>query len=41
MDPKNHHLHKPYFVAEVARSGDVKVVWRTPAVIPPNVPDVP
>jgi urea transport system substrate-binding protein len=39
IDPRNHHLHKPYFVAEVARSGDVNVVWRTPTVIPPLAPD--
>jgi urea transport system substrate-binding protein len=39
MDPKNHHLHKPYFVAEVARTGDVDVVWRTPSVVQPIAPD--
>jgi urea transport system substrate-binding protein len=40
IDPANHHLHKPYFVAEVARSGGVKIVWKTPAVVAPIAPAV-
>jgi urea transport system substrate-binding protein len=39
VDPKNHHLHKPYFVAEVGRNGAVKIVWKSPAVLPPVAPD--
>jgi urea transport system substrate-binding protein len=38
VDPVNHHLHKPYFVAEVLATGSVKVVWKTPGVIPPLAP---
>jgi urea transport system substrate-binding protein len=29
MDPKNHHLHKPVFIAEVQADGQFKVVWKT------------
>ena len=38
VDPVNHHLHKPYFVAEVGATGSVKVVWKTPGVIAPEAP---
>jgi hypothetical protein len=38
VDPVNHHLHKPYFVAEVGATGSVKVVWKTPGVIAPVAP---
>jgi urea transport system substrate-binding protein len=40
VDPVNHHLHKPYFVAEVGPTGSVTVVWKTPAVIAPVAPAV-
>lgn len=29
MDEKNHHLHKPVFVAEVKADGQFNVVWKT------------
>jgi urea transport system substrate-binding protein len=29
MDPKNHHLHKPVFIAEVKADGQFNVVWKT------------
>ena len=29
MDEKNHHLHKPVFVAEVRSDGQFNVVWKT------------
>ena len=29
MDEKNHHLHKPVFVAEVRADGQFNVVWKT------------
>jgi urea transport system substrate-binding protein len=38
VDPVNHHLHKPYFVAEVGATGSVKVVWKTLGVIAPVAP---
>jgi urea transport system substrate-binding protein len=41
MDPKNHHLHKPYFLAEVQRSGKVKIVWKTPVLVAPEAPAAP
>lgn len=34
----NHHLHKPYFLAEVGRSGEARVIWQTPGVVPPLAP---
>jgi urea transport system substrate-binding protein len=40
VDPKNHHLHKPYFVAQVGTTGKAKVVWKTPAPLPPVAPSV-
>jgi urea transport system substrate-binding protein len=40
VDPTNHHLHKPYFVAEVGRTGKARVVWKTPAVVAPVAPAV-
>ena len=44
MDAKNHHLHKPVFIAEVKGDGQFKVVWQTPGPIvaapwSPFVPD--
>ena len=38
MDQASHHLHKPYFLAEVGATGSVNVVWKTPNVIPPIAP---
>ena len=38
VDPVNHHLHKPYFLAEVGATGSAKVVWKTPGVIAPEAP---
>ncbi|HEX6273093.1 MAG TPA: transporter substrate-binding protein [Polyangiaceae bacterium] len=38
VDKANHHLHKPYFLAEVDATGSVNVVWKTPDVIPPIAP---
>jgi urea transport system substrate-binding protein len=29
MDEKNHHLHKPVFVAEIRADGQFNVVWKT------------
>ncbi len=29
MDAKNHHLHKPVFIAEVKGDGQFQVVWKT------------
>jgi len=29
MDYKNHHLHKPVYIAEVQANGQFKVVWKT------------
>jgi urea transport system substrate-binding protein len=29
MDEKNHHLHKPVFVAEVKADGQFNIVWKT------------
>jgi urea transport system substrate-binding protein len=29
MDAKNHHLHKPVFIAEVKADGQFQVVWKT------------
>jgi urea transport system substrate-binding protein len=40
VDPKNQHLHKPYFVAQVGTNGKTKVVWKTPAPVPPVAPSV-
>ena len=44
MDYKNHHLHKPVFIAEVQADGQFKVVWKTEGPITampwsPFVPD--
>jgi len=44
MDAKNHHLHKPVFIAEVQADGQFKVVWKTDGPIrampwSPFVPD--
>ncbi len=44
MDAKNHHLHKPVFVAEVQADGQFKVVWKTDGPIradawSPYIPD--
>jgi urea transport system substrate-binding protein len=33
MDPKNHHLHKSVFIAEVKADGQFNVVWKTPGPI--------
>jgi urea transport system substrate-binding protein len=33
MDAKNHHLHKPVFIAEVKADGQFQVVWKTPGPI--------
>jgi len=29
MDERNHHLHKPVFIAEVRADGQFNVVWKT------------
>ena len=29
MDPKNHHLHKPVYIAEIKGDGQFKIVWKT------------
>ena len=34
MDEKNHHLHKPVFVAEVKADGQFNVVWKSPGTVP-------
>ncbi len=44
MDEKNHHLHKPVYIAEVQADGQFKVVWKTDGPITampwsPFVPD--
>jgi urea transport system substrate-binding protein len=44
MDMKNHHLHKPVFIAEVKADGQFNVVWKTDGPIrampwSPFVPD--
>ena len=44
MDAKNHHLHKPVFIAEVQADGQFKTVWKTDGPITaapwsPYVPD--
>jgi urea transport system substrate-binding protein len=44
MDMKNHHLHKPVYIAEVQADGQFKVVWKTEGPIrampwSPFVPD--
>jgi urea transport system substrate-binding protein len=44
MDYKNHHLHKPVFIAEVQADGQFKVVWKTDGPVrampwSPFVPD--
>jgi len=43
MDAKNHHLHKPVFIAEVKGDGQFNVVWKTdgPIVAAPWSPYVP
>jgi urea transport system substrate-binding protein len=43
MDAKNHHLHKPVFIAEVKADGQFNVVWKTdgPIVAAPWSPYVP
>ena len=33
MDPKNHHLHKSVFIAEVKADGQFNVVWKTPGPV--------
>ena len=33
MDEKNHHLHKPVFVAEIKADGQFTVVWKTPGPV--------
>ena len=33
MDAKNHHLHKPVFIAEIKPDGQFKVVWKTPGPV--------
>jgi urea transport system substrate-binding protein len=33
MDPKNHHLHKSVFIAEVKGDGQFNVVWKTPGPV--------
>jgi len=33
MDAKNHHLHKPVFIAEVKGDGQFQVVWKTPGPV--------
>jgi urea transport system substrate-binding protein len=33
MDEKNHHLHKPVFVAEIKADGQFAVVWKTPGPV--------
>ncbi len=40
MDYKNHHLHKPVFIAEVQADGQFKVVWKTegPITAMPGAP---
>jgi urea transport system substrate-binding protein len=44
MDAKNHHLHKPVYIAEVQADGQFKVVWKTEGPVrampwSPFVPD--
>jgi len=44
MDMKNHHLHKPVFIAEVKADGQFNVVWKTDGPVrampwSPYVPD--
>ncbi len=34
MDAKNHHLHKPVYIAEVKGDGQFKVVWKTDGADP-------
>ena len=29
MDAKNHHLHKPVYIAEIKADGQFQVVWKT------------
>jgi urea transport system substrate-binding protein len=43
MDTKNHHLHKPVYIAEVQADGQFKVVWKTdgPVTAMPWSPFVP
>jgi urea transport system substrate-binding protein len=43
MDAKNHHLHKPVFIAEIKGDGQFQVVWKTdgPVVAAPWSPFVP
>ena len=33
MDEKNHHLHKPVFIAEIKADGQFNVVWKTPGPV--------
>jgi urea transport system substrate-binding protein len=44
MDERNHHLHKPVFIAEVQANGQFKTVWKTDGPVrampwSPFVPD--
>src|SRR6186713_1087826 len=43
LDAKNHHLHKPVYIAEVKADGQFNVVWKTdgPIVAAPWSPYVP
>jgi urea transport system substrate-binding protein len=43
MDTKNHHLHKPVYIAEIRADGQFDVVWKTegPIVAAPWSPFVP
>jgi urea transport system substrate-binding protein len=43
MDAKNHHLHKPVFIAEIKGDGQFQIVWKTdgPIVAAPWSPFVP
>jgi urea transport system substrate-binding protein len=33
MDGKNHHLHKPVFIAEIKGDGQFQIVWKTPGPV--------
>jgi urea transport system substrate-binding protein len=43
MDEKNHHLHKPVYIAEIRADGQFEIVWKTdgPIVAAPWSPFVP
>jgi urea transport system substrate-binding protein len=36
MDEKNHHLHKPVYIAEIRADGQFQVVWKTPGPVRAN-----